>query len=154
MAKFPTTVEESVTVGAPMENVYAFLWDVVGSSRCIPGIDHCRSVGADTFEFLYKPRSTGPITMVVRYTARYQGNGRDNIRFVGVSAAEDNTDVEGTLALKPKGPGTTVTLTQTLAPDTPVPRLLQSLIRSFVEAETAQAMRDYLLNVRSTIEKA
>jgi len=154
MAKFPTTSKETVTVGAPIESVYAFLWDVVGSSNCIPGIDRCRSVGADTYEFLYKARSTGPVSMVVRYTARYQGNGRDQIRFVGVGAAEDNTDVDGTLTLKSKGPGTTVTLEQTLAPDTPVPRLLQSLIRSFVEAETSQAVRDYLLNVRSTIEKS
>lgn len=150
MAKFPTTVEESVTVGAPIEQVYAFLWDVVGSSRCIPGIDRCRSVGADTYEFIYKARSTGPVSLVVRYTARYQGNGSDQISFQGIGAADDNTDVDGLLTLKTKGPGTSLTIKQTLAPDTPVPRLLQSLIRSFVEAETSQAVRDYLLNVRAS----
>ncbi len=154
MAKFPTSSEESVTVSAPIESVYAFLWDVVGSSPCIPGIDHCLSVGADTYEFLYKPRSTGPVSMVVRYTARYQGNGRDKIQFQGIAAADDNTDVDGILSMKKKGSGTSLTLKQTLAPDTPVPRLLQSLIRSFVEAETAQAVRDYLSNVRKTLEKA
>ena len=154
MAKFPTTVEESVTVGASMEKIYGFLWDVVGSSRCIPDIEHCRSVGADTYEFLYKPHSTGPVSMVVRYTARYQGNGTDQIRFQSITAAEDNTDVDGVMTLKNKGPGTTLTLKQMLAPDTPVPRLLQSLIRSFVEAETSKAVKDFLLNVRQTIEKS
>lgn len=154
MAKFPTTVEESVTVGAPMEQVYAFLWDVVGSSSCIPDIEHCRSVGADTYEFLYKPHSTGPVSMVVRYTARYEGNGTDRIRFRGTGAAGDNTDVDGLLTLKNKGPGTVLTLKQMLAPDTPVPRLLQSLIRSFVEAETSKATRAFLMNVRRSFEKA
>jgi len=43
-----------------------------------------------------------------------------------------NTDVRGTLVLeRTAGDGTRVRLTQTIAPDTPVPRLLQGLLRSF-----------------------
>lgn len=154
MAKFPTEIEESVTVPAPIEKVYAFLWDVVGSSKCIPGIERCTSVGPDTYCFLYKERSTGPVSMTVRYTARYRGNGKDDITFEGISAGEDNTDVRGQLRLTGEGPNTRITLKQRLAPDTPVPWLLQSLIRSFVEAETAGAARDYLTNLRGAFVRA
>ncbi|MGH7895349.1 MAG: hypothetical protein ACREQL_11825 [Candidatus Binatia bacterium] len=42
MAKLPTEVERTVTVHVPLRRAYEFLWDVVGSSRCIPGIDRCR----------------------------------------------------------------------------------------------------------------
>jgi carbon monoxide dehydrogenase subunit G len=151
MAKFPTEIEESVVVGTPIERTYQFLWDVVTSSTCIPGIDRCESVGPDTYRFTYKERSTGPVSMVVRYTARYRGNGKDDIVFEGISAADDNTDVRGQLRLAPEGSGTRITLKQRLAPDTPVPWLLQSLIRSFVEAETAGAARDYLANLRKAL---
>ncbi|MFN2425957.1 MAG: SRPBCC family protein [Candidatus Binatia bacterium] len=154
MAKFPTEIEESVTVPAPIERVYAFLWDVVGSSICVPGIDRCENVGPDTYRFIYKERSTGPVSMTVRYTARYRGNGRDDISFEGISAEEDNTDVRGQLRLTAEGENTRITLKQRLAPDTPVPWLLQSLIRGFVEAETAGGARDYLANLRQALARA
>jgi len=154
MAKFPTEVEESVTVAAPIERVYAFLWDVVGSSVCVPGIDRCENVGPDTYRFIYKERSTGPVSMTVRYTARYRGNGRDDISFEGISAADDNTDVRGQLRLTGEGASTRITLKQRLAPDTPVPWLLQALIRGFVEAEAAGGARDYLANLRQTLARA
>ena len=41
MAKFPTDVDESVTIAAPRERVYAYFWDVVGSSRCVPDLSTC-----------------------------------------------------------------------------------------------------------------
>jgi len=31
MAKFPVDVDESVTIAAPRQRVYAYLWDVVGT---------------------------------------------------------------------------------------------------------------------------
>ena len=154
MAKFPTEVEESITVAAPVPRVYAFLWDVVGSSACVPGIDRCENVGPDTYRFIYKERSTGPVSMTVRYTARYRGNGKDDISFEGISATDDNTDVRGQLRLTGEGDHTRITLKQRLAPDTPVPWLLQSLIRSFVEAETAGGARDYLANLRQALVRA
>ena len=154
MAKFPTEVERSVTVKAPLEKAYGYLWDVVGSSACIPGLNKCKRVGEDTYHFLYEERSTGPISMVVRYTARYEGNGKDRIRFEGTAAKDDNTDVTGVIRLAPSGPDSTrITLRQTLAPDTPVPRLLQGLIRSFVESEAADAVKQYLANVKPALEK-
>lgn len=154
MAKFPTEVEESVHVAAPIEHVYAYLWDVVGSSACIPGIERCEMVGPDTYRFTYKERSTGPVSLVVRYTARYRGNGKDDIAFEGISAEGDNTDVRGQLRLTAEGDHTRITLKQRLAPDTPVPWLLQSLIRSFVEAETSGGARDYLANLRQALVRA
>ncbi|HEY2775142.1 MAG TPA: SRPBCC family protein [Candidatus Binatia bacterium] len=154
MAKFPTEIEESVTVAAPLERVYAYLWDVVGSSRCIPGLDRCENIGPDTYRFIYKERSTGPVSMTVRYTARYRGNGTDDISFEGISASQDNTDVRGQLRLSGQGDQTRILLKQRFAPDTPVPWLLQSLIRSFVEAEAAGAARDYLANLRRALGAA
>jgi carbon monoxide dehydrogenase subunit G len=154
MAKFPTEVERSVTVKVPLERAYSYLWDVVGSSACIPGIKKCKRVGDDTYHFLYNERSTGPVNMVVQYTARYEGNGKDRIRFEGTGAQTDNTDVTGLIRLQPSGPDSTrITLRQTVAPDTPVPRLLQGLIRSFVESEAADAVKEYLANVKRTLEK-
>lgn len=153
MAKFPTETEQSIVVAAPIERVYAYLWDVAGSAVCIPGIDRCDNVGPDTYRFLYKPRSTGPVSMTVQYTAKYRGNGRDDIVFEGISAGDDNTDVKGQLRLKAEGAGTRITLKQRLAPDTPVPMLLQSLIRSFVEAETAGAAREYLDNLGKALAR-
>jgi carbon monoxide dehydrogenase subunit G len=155
MAKFPTEVERSVTVHVPMAQAYEYLWNVVGSSPCIPGLDTCKRVGKDTYRFLYEERSTGPVSMVVQYTARYEGNGTDKITFEGQAAEGDNTDVSGVIRLQPSGTDATkISLRQTLAPDTPVPRLLQGLIRSFVEREAAEAVKAYLTNVKRTLEKA
>jgi carbon monoxide dehydrogenase subunit G len=155
MAKFPTEVERSVTVKVPLETAYNYLWDVVGSSVCIPGLDKCKRVGQDTYHFLYDERSTGPVSMVIKYTARFEGNGKDKIMFEGTGAASDNTDVSGLIRFQPNGPDSTrIVLRQSLAPDTPVPRLLQGLIRSFVESEAADAVKQYLANIKRALEKS
>src|SRR6185503_10611731 len=136
MAKFPTEVDESVTIAAPRERVYAYLWDVVGSSHCVPDLATCERVGPDTYRFVSRERSAGPVSMVARYTARYQGNGVDQIRFESLPLESDNTDMRGVFVLEGASETTTrVRVTQTIAPDTPVPRLLQGLIRSFVQRE-------------------
>jgi len=152
MAKFPTEVERSTTLRVPLAQGYAFFWDVVGSSRCIPGIARCEPAGADTYRFTFQERSTGPVSMVVRYTARYTGNGTDEIRFRGIAAPDDNTDVEGVIRLAAVGPAETrVTIRQTIAPDTPVPRLLQGLIKSFVQKEADTAVEQYLAAVTRAV---
>ncbi len=154
MAKFPTEVERTVNVAVPPARAYAFLADVVGSSRCIPGLRTCTRIADDTYRFVYEERSTGPVSMTVQYTARYTVNGKDEIGFTGTGAADDNTDVRGTLRLESSGGGTRLVLRQMLAPDTPVPRLLQGLIRSFVEKEAATAVEQYLANVKRALESA
>ena len=122
MAKFPTDVNESVTIAAPRERVYAYLWDVVGSSHCVPDLATCERVGPDTYRFISRERSAGPVSMVARYTARYEGNSVDTIRFESLPVESDNTDVHGMIALEKAGEAATrVLLTQTIAPDTPVP---------------------------------
>jgi carbon monoxide dehydrogenase subunit G len=153
MAKFPTEVERAMTVRVPLARAYAFFWDVAGSARCIPGIDRCEKIGADTYRFIYAERSTGPVSMIVRYTAHYAGNGTDEIRFHGVAAAEDNTDVDGIFQLAATGADSTrVTLRQTIAPDTPVPRLLQGVLRSFVQREAEGAVAQYLEAAQRALE--
>jgi hypothetical protein len=153
MAKFPTDVDESVTIAAPPERVYAYLWDVIGSSRCVPDLATCERVSADTYRFISKERSAGPVSMVARYTARYEGNGADRIRFESLPVEGDNTDVRGTIVLERTAEnGTRVRLTQTIAPDTPVPRLVQGVIRSFVQREAAASVRGFLSNVQQELE--
>lgn len=154
MAKFPTEVERSITINVPLAKAYAYLWDVVGSSSCIPGLDHCKAVGKDTYRFSYEERSTGPVSLTVRYTARYEGNGTDRISFEGTAAKDDNTDVNGTIRLHANGDATKITLRQMIAPDTPIPRLLQGLIKSFVEREAAAGVRQYLASVKRALEAA
>ena len=153
MAKFPTEVERSVTARVPLARAYEYLWDVVGSSDCVPGLESCKRVGKDTYQFTYQERSTGPVSMVVRYTARYQGNGIDEISFEGTTAKGDNTDVSGALRLHASGAESTrITLRQMIAPDTPIPRLLQGLVRSFVEREAADGAQQYLTNIKKALE--
>jgi len=154
MAKFPTEVERSIDVRVPAEKAYAFLWDVVGSARCIPGIDRCDGAGADTYRFVFKERSAGPVSMVVRYTTRYATNGKDEISYTSLSAKDDNTDAEGRIRIAPTATGARITLRQRVAPDTPVPRLVQGMIRSFVEREAEKAVDDYLANVKRALESA
>jgi hypothetical protein len=153
MAKFPTEVDESVTIAAPRARVYAYLWDVVGASRCVPDLATCEPVGPDTYRFVSRERSAGPVSMVARYTARYEGNGVDTIRFESLPLESDNTDVRGLIALEEGAQAVTrVHFTQMIAPDTPVPRLVQGLIRSFVQREAASAVRGFLDNVRREVE--
>jgi hypothetical protein len=155
MAKFPTEVERSVTVKAPLATVYAFFWDVLGSSGCIEGLDNCKRAGKDTYRFLYHERSAGLVSLTVRYTCKYDGNGVDEIRFESTGAQQDNTDVSGRLRFKAAGDGATkVTLWQRLAPDTPVPTLLQGFVRSTVEKEAGEAVRQYLASAKRELEKA
>jgi hypothetical protein len=92
--------------------------------------------------------------MVVRYTTAYTGNGTDEITFRSVGGSADNTDAEGRIHLKPTAKGTRITLRQCVAPDTPVPRLVQGVIRSFVEREAATAVETYLSTVKRELERS
>lgn len=153
MAKFPTTVEKSITVKAPIETVYAYLWDAVTSSGCIVGIDYCRQTRDATYRFVLKPRSVGPVSLAVQYTVKYEGNGVDTITFRSIAAEGDNTDVDGKVRLKAGGEGSTrIVLEQMTAPETPVPRLLQGMLRSFVESEAEGTIKQFLANVKRTLE--
>ncbi|HSP97309.1 MAG TPA: SRPBCC family protein [Candidatus Dormibacteraeota bacterium] len=152
MAKFPTEVESSVTVKVPIEKAYKYMWDVVGSSKCIPGLASCKKVGADTYRFLYAPRSTAGIAMTVQYTAAYEGDGKGSIKFVSATGKGDNTDVDGEIRLQKAGTGTKITLRQMVAPDTPVPSLLQRLVKSFAEKEAGATVKEYLANVKEALE--
>ena len=155
MAKFPTEVEKSVTVKAPLARVYQFFWDVVASADCIPGIDTCKRTADDTYRFVFQERSAGLVSLTVKYTCKYDGNGKDEIAFESLGAKQDNTDMSGRIKLKATGPDSTkVTLWQRLAPDTPVPTLLQGFIRSTVEKEAGEAVKDFLASAKRTMEKA
>jgi hypothetical protein len=154
MARIPTDVERSITVHAPMARAYGYLWDVVGSSACIPRLGSCTGVAPDTYRFVYEERATGPFRMVAQYTARYEGNGTDRIAFEGTGAPGDNADVRGTITLRPRGADAThVVLRQHLAPDTPIPGMLQGLVRSFVEREASEGVAAYLANVKRELER-
>ncbi|MFN8624541.1 MAG: hypothetical protein U0587_00910 [Candidatus Binatia bacterium] len=153
MARFPTEVERTVTVRVALPRVYDFLWDVPVSSRCLPGLLSCTPIGEDTFRFLYDDWSAGPLRMAVHYTATYTGNGVDEIRFESTGARGDNTEVSGLFRLQPSGmEATRIMVRQLLAPDTPIPRLLQSLIRSFLDREAADGVERYLRSVKRALE--
>jgi carbon monoxide dehydrogenase subunit G len=152
MAKFPTEVERSVTVKVPIEKAYKYLWDVVRSSVCIPGLATCKKVGTNTYRFEYEERSAAGLTLSVQYTARYETDGKHTITFKGADGKGDNTDVDGELRLAKTGDGTKITLHQKLAPDTPVPALLQRLVRSFVDKEADDAAKAYLANIKRALE--
>ncbi len=154
MAKFPTDVERSITVKVPLARVYAYLWDVPGSARCIPRLDRCEEVGENTYRFVYAKRQYGPVSMTPCYTTRFEGNGTDVIRACASSAEGDNTEGSGVLRLKFQGGGATrVSMRQKIIPDTPVPRLAQPLIRGFVEREACDAVGQYLANLKRTLEQ-
>lgn len=154
MAKFPTEIERSITIDVGVPEAYAFFWKVAQSAKCIPGIDRCEKAGKDTYRFVFEERSTGPVSLVVCYTAKYQGNGADEITFKSVGAEGDNSDVDGRIRLKAAGDASTkVSLWQRFAPETPVPSLLQGFIRSYVEKEAGEAVRQYLANAKKALEK-
>ena len=121
----------------------------------IPGLDRCEGGSSDVYRFVFEERSTGPISMCVTYTAVYTGNGTDEIHFESTGAPDDNTDVKGVVRLeRVDADHTRVTVSQMLAPDTPVPRLLQSLIKSYVQGEATKAASDYLANVAQRLGAA
>jgi carbon monoxide dehydrogenase subunit G len=138
----------------PVNDAYRYLWDVLGSSKCVPGLEQCKRVGKDTYQFVFEERKTGPVSVVAQYTAKYEGNGKDVIAFKGTGAKGDNTDVNGSIRLRPHSDGgTKIILRQMLAPETPVPRLFQSVVRSFVEKESSAAVGEYLSNIKKALEK-
>ena len=153
MAKFPTEVERRVVARVPLARAYSYLLDVGGTSKWIPSIARCEKVDAQTWRFISKERSVGPLSLGIRYTARYEGNGVDHISFRSVEAEGDNAEIEGTLALRALADGTTeIHLHQRIAPDTPVPRLMQGMLRSFVEREASSEVDSFLEGVRRTLE--
>ena len=83
--------------------------------------------------------------MTVQYTARYENDGKSAISFASTTRqGRQHRRGRRDPAAEERGRGTKITLRQKLAPDTPVPTLLQGLIRGFVEKEAANAAAEYL----------
>jgi len=142
-------------VRVPLPRAYEYVWNVPASVRCLPSLASCTPLGEDTFRFVYREWSAGPLSMTVQYTARYAGNGVDEIRFESTGARGDNTEVSGFIRLQPSGmEATRIMLRQLMAPDTPIPRLLQSLIRSFLERQVADGVQLYLSSIKRALEEA
>ncbi|MFN8643723.1 MAG: hypothetical protein U0802_19460 [Candidatus Binatia bacterium] len=153
MAKFPTEVESAVTtVKAPIEKAYKYLWDVVGSSACIPGLKSCKKVGPNTYQFVYEERSDRGHRHRRAVHRGLQGRRQGFDHLVGAPAKGDNTDVDGEIRLEKAGAGTKITLRQMVAPDTPVLSLLQRLVCSFAEKEASASVKAYLAQVKKTLE--
>ena len=152
MAKFPTEVSESVVLPVSLADAYAFFRDVPTSARCIPGLDRCEASGDDVYRFVFEEPRRDRSACASRTPRATPGTAPTKIRFASTAAGGDNTDVDGVIRLERVDDGhTRVTLRQMLAPDTPVPRLLQGLIKSFVQGEAQQAASDYLANVTRTL---
>ena len=153
MAKFPTEVERSIRIRVPLAKAYKHFWDVVTSAQHIPGIDQCERVAKDTYRFTYHEKARGPVKLVVCYTVRYRGNGSDTISYESLAAPGDNTDVRGGFQLAANGAKETmVVLRQMLAPEVPIPRLMQGLVKPFVEREAADGIERYLDAVKGVLE--
>ena len=154
MAKLPAEVEKSITVKAPAARAYGFLWDVLGSAYCIPGLVACKRISDNTYEFLFREISAGPVSHVVRYTARYEGNGTDRISFTSVPASKANTEIDGVFRLQARDPETTrITLRQKVVSDSPIPRLLVGMVRSFVDDNASSLVKKHLANIKCALEE-
>jgi len=151
MSKFPTEVEHAIDISTPIEQIYAHFWNVTSTAKLIPGLLSCKPSGKDTYRFAYEERSQGPISIAVVYTSHYTGNGTDLIEYEGIGAAGDNADVNGTIKLQTQKGQVHVTLRQMLSPELPMPRLLQSLVRPFVERQASDGMKQYLSNVKRSL---
>lgn len=154
MSRFPTRAEKSIVIAAPASAVYSYVWNVASACRGIPGLSVSRHGAEDTYRFEYSNDSQGPVTLQVRYTAKFIGNGKDKIRyFSSPTDGEDTAEVEGCVLIREIGPGKAqLTLRQELAPETPVPRFLPNLLRAYVQTEATAAVEAYLRNAKRNLE--
>ena len=55
-------IDQTTTIQAPVEQVWAFVMDIPAVSRCVPGVEAFKRVDDDTFEGALKVK-VGPVTV-------------------------------------------------------------------------------------------
>lgn len=154
MSRVPTKAEKSIVIAAPASAVYAYVWNVASACRGIPGLSVSRHGAEDIYRFEYANDSEGPVSLRVRYTAKFVGNGKDRITYFSASGnGEDNAEVQGCVVIREIAPGQVqLTLRQELSPETQIPRFLPNLLRAYVQTEAAAAVEAYLKNAKRNLE--
>lgn len=151
MAKIPCKVKKSIQINASLEDVYDYLLDVSKSSECYDNLESVEKVDDETYRWLMKEKDYGPLKFQVRYVLTYATNDVDRISWK--STGEGNTDVDGEVALKAVGDGATeVTVTNNLASDIPIPRLMKALAKPMATKELERTIDKYLKNLKAMLE--
>lgn len=112
-------VERAITIQAPRERVWAFLWDVPRLAACVPGASEVRAVEAGRRYAAVVTERVGPFKVrfpldieVVEATAperlRARAGGRD-------AAVDGVVRVDLDVGLAPAGDGTALTLAADIA---------------------------------------
>ncbi|MFC1890242.1 SRPBCC family protein, partial [Thermodesulfobacteriota bacterium] len=143
--------KKSIRIKASLEDVYNYLLDVSKSSECYDNLESVEKVDDETYRWLMKEKDYGPLKFQVRYVLTYASNDVDCISWK--STGEGNTDVDGEVVLKAVGDGATeVTVTNNLASDIPIPRLMKAVAKPMATKELERTIDTYLKNLKATLE--
>ena len=152
MVKIPCKAKNSIQIKAPVEEVYNYLLDVSESSKCYDNLISVEKVDDHTYRWVMKEKDYGPIKFQNRYTLTYTSNDVDRIGWK--STGEGNTDVGGEVTLRAVGKrASEVTVTNSLASDIPIPKLMKALAKPMATKELERTIDTYLKNLKAALEE-
>lgn len=151
MAKIPCKAKKSIRINASLKDVYDYLLDVEKSSECYDNLESVEKVNDETYRWLMKEKDYGMLKFQVKYVLTYATNDVDCITWK--STGEGNTDVDGEVALKAHGDDVTeVTVTNNLASDIPIPRLMKAIAKPMATKELEKTIDTYLKNLKAALD--
>ncbi len=149
MPKIPATESQTFEVKAPMETVYATFADPEIVKENFVGLERAEMKGNGEVRWILEEKVDKGIRFRGDYTVRYEGNGKDRIRWHTLAG---NIDSEAEVALTEIPSGVRVRYRETIAPDLPIPRLMAKIFRPIVAREVRKDLVKYVENVKRYLE--
>ena len=145
MTKIAATEERTLTVPAPIQEVYRFFSDPVLLREATVDVERFERIDEHRARWVLTEKVEKGVRFLADYTVEYQGNGSDRVSWRSVAG---NLDVTGEAELRPLPVGgTEIHYRETVAPDLPIASLMAKLFKPIVARELRQDIGRFLTRV-------
>ncbi len=149
---FSSRTQRVLDVGWSVERAFDLVANVPRSAGHFPGLRGIDDLGGGVFRWRLGAIKLPGYSFDAGYTARYTFDPvAGTVTWKSVPGA-GNVQEEGSWLVQAVGPSTHLRFTSTLTVDTPVPRLMERVVKKAAPGVTNRLMATYLAKIAATMD--
>ena len=143
MASIEIGIEVEFQTAADRATTWAFLCDTPKTVGLYPKLKHLESLGNDQWQWELQPLGGGGFSHQIVYAVTYHFDEAAGLITWEPLPGRGNSSIDGSFRLHDQDSGMRVTLSVSGLLDVPVPRMLRSMARPYVEKEFSSQVNTF-----------
>jgi carbon monoxide dehydrogenase subunit G len=149
MTWIPSRAERIVNFSAPLSKVFGLLVDLETTGLLFPGVSRIEKQGEGVYRWVLEERSMAGMKFHGDYVIKGSDNGTDEVFWGPVSG---NIRSSGRWKLVEQAGATVGYGIFENEVDTPLPGILRSAVKMFVQSETERGVDSYITSLKKKLE--